>query len=153
MSYILFLLYSVIYFAKAGISLCLSLVGKKEDETEKDDKQKDVRLDIILVSIGIILAFWCCFAFLFEGKVGIPPLVDQGFILSYLVIAGITFLASFYFAMKVHRGELDTDSEQDIAECFKSKGEMMITLTWVLGYVFSSLSSFVVIVMMIMRLF
>lgn len=177
MSYFLFLLYDLIFFLVLSKIILVPSSDEKEEDEEEDFTQvsehvhfrftftgdisraKEYRFIIPILGLGIILGFWSLITFLFEGMDSIPTFIHHGFILTYMVVSFLVLLIIFrYFIDWIHhRLPMDGDGNADDKEMFQyllgTPFAIVQSIGLLLGTIFCSVSSLIVIVMVVVFLF
>lgn len=89
MSYLLFLLYSVVCSLSSVRFRVNSSFEEKSEESQVTTKKRF--LSGIYLFIGLGLGIWSLVTFILRGKESIPTFMQQGLILFYLIFSGFVF--------------------------------------------------------------
>lgn len=89
MSYLLFLLYSVVCSLSSVRFKVNSSFEEKSEESQVTTKKRS--LAGIYLFIGLGLGIWSLVTFILRGKESIPTFMQQGLILFYLIFSGFVF--------------------------------------------------------------
>lgn len=147
MEYIVFLIYALVYYIILGVKLLQSSdENKKESEQKRKAQQaKALKKDMLFSGIGIILAFLCVITRIFEGRDSYLPLLNRSVILTYLVMAGVTFFSTFLLSL--HLKDIDEIIDENNVEelCLSSNKYILISLISAIGGTLMSCFSVVVI--------